>query len=297
MERTEKVGLGVAAAGHILLFGALSLGWLMKSAPLPPPPPPVDVSLVDDVGLHSQAQQSQVAPTAATAPDTGPAEEAPPPPPVVKEKAPEPAPPVKQPEAAPPPKPSPKPAPPEPKKVARPTPEKAPTPPKRSTSSLSDVMADIHAEGKTADAKGKKQRASVLGDDFRKSLAQGVTKTNSDAPQAARMSAQAMASIASAIQRQVQPCANRQVSPGPGAEQIRVTIRLRLNQDGSLAARPTVDTAADGVDDDNRRYLPRVRDLAIATFVGCAPLRGLPQELYNVPNGWANFAMRYKLPG
>ena len=110
------------------------------------------------------------------------------------------------------------------------------------------------------------------------------------------MNAQAMMDIGSKITQQVQPCANRQVKPGPGAERIRVTIRLRLNRDGSLAADPQV-VAHDGVDDENSRYQDRVDDNAIATFKGCSPLRGLPPELYDVPRGWSNFVMRYKLPG
>jgi hypothetical protein len=109
------------------------------------------------------------------------------------------------------------------------------------------------------------------------------------------MSGQARADIGSAILRQVQPCANQQVKPGPGAERIRVTINLRLNRDGSLAARPRV-TDVSGVDDDNRRYADRVEDLAVATFTGCSPLRGLPAELYDVRGGWSNFSLRYKLP-
>jgi hypothetical protein len=109
------------------------------------------------------------------------------------------------------------------------------------------------------------------------------------------MSGQARADIASAINRQVQPCANQQVKPGPGAERIRVTINLRLNRDGSLAARPRV-TGQTGVDDENQRYADRVNDLAVATFTGCSPLRGLPAELYDVKGGWSNFSLRYKLP-
>jgi hypothetical protein len=105
-----------------------------------------------------------------------------------------------------------------------------------------------------------------------------------------------VANIGSAILRQVQPCANRQVTPGPGAERIRVTINLKLNRDGTLKSRPTISDHA-GVDDDNRRYVARVDDLAIATFVGCSPLRGLPDDLYDVQNGWSNFSLRYKLPG
>ncbi|WP_267383445.1 cell envelope biogenesis protein TolA, partial [Sphingomonas sp. GC_Shp_2] len=152
-------------------------------------------------------------------------------------------------------------------------------------------------KGKDATAKATRPHGSRLGDDFLKGLADAPAKpAPAAAAPAAKVGAQQMADIGSAISRQVQPCANRQVQPGPGAERIRVIINLRLNRDGSLAARPRI-TGHDGVDDENQRYLARVDDLAIATFTGCAPLRGLPDSLYDVQNGWSNFTMRYKLPG
>ena len=122
------------------------------------------------------------------------------------------------------------------------------------------------------------------------------SKSKTATPQGAVMSQQAMMDIGSKIKQQVQPCANRQVNPGPGAERIRVTIRLRINRDGTLASRPSIE-GHDGVDADNNRYQRQVDDRAIATFMGCQPLRGLPPELYDVPNGWSNFLLRYKLPG
>ncbi|MEA3011751.1 MAG: hypothetical protein QOD42_296 [Sphingomonadales bacterium] len=109
------------------------------------------------------------------------------------------------------------------------------------------------------------------------------------------MSTAAAASIAQAIQRQIQPCADRQVNPGPGAERIVTPISLRLNRDGSLVGRPRVGRQR-GLDDENSRYAQRVADLAVNAFVSCAPLRGLPQELYDVPRGWSNFTMNYRLP-
>jgi hypothetical protein len=51
-----------------------------------------------------------------------------------------------------------------------------------------------------------------------------------------------------------------------------------------------------GIDDENERYVDRVEDLAVATFTGCSPLRGLPADLYDVKGGWSNFSLRYKLP-
>ena len=100
----------------------------------------------------------------------------------------------------------------------------------------------------------------------------------------------------SAIGRQVQPCADRQVYPGPGSERIATPIMLSLNRDGSLKGRPRVGQQR-GIDDENRRYAQRVADLAVNAFVSCAPLRGLPQELYDVPRGWSSFTMNYRLPG
>jgi hypothetical protein len=108
------------------------------------------------------------------------------------------------------------------------------------------------------------------------------------------MSAQAAASIGDAIKRQVQPCADRQSIPY-GAGEIVTQINLRLNRDGSLAARPRIirQLNADGA---NSRYAQRAADIAIAAFTQCSPLRGLPQDLYDVPRGWSNFTMNYRLP-
>ena len=150
--------------------------------------------------------------------------------------------------------------------------------------------------GSTQTASASRPRGSRLGDDFLKGLSAEPSRSTDPNPPAQRIGAQAAANIGSAIQRQIQPCANRQVSPGPGANRIRVAINLRINRDGSLAGRPTV-RGHTGVDDDNRRYVDRVDDLVIAAVVGCAPLRGLPPELYDVPGGWSNFTLRYKLPG
>ena len=102
-----------------------------------------------------------------------------------------------------------------------------------------------------------------------------------------------MAGIAQAIRRQVQPCADRQVNPGPGASRIQVRMRIRLFLNGRLKGAPEV-ISTSGVTDDNARYEERVKDLAVAAFVGCAPLTGLPAELYD--KGWSDFIMRYNLP-
>jgi hypothetical protein len=109
------------------------------------------------------------------------------------------------------------------------------------------------------------------------------------------MNAKAIANIGSLIRRQVQPCADRMVSPGPGASRIKVRINLQLNRNGSLRAKPKVEGVS-GLDDENRRYEQRVKEMAVAAFTSCAPLRDLPPELYAVSNGWSDFDMNYNLP-
>ena len=325
MERAEKVGLGVAAAGHVLLFGALSLGFLDTPNPVRLKPSPVEVSLVKDVALEAAAPAATEPPSTSVAPETGEPVDSPPPAPA---PAPEPAP---QPQPAPAPRPAPqpptpappKPAPPKPA-PARPAPKPAPAPkpvpqprpqPQRPTPAAEKAPARAarptqaasapakasqqaaqRGAGKTQTASAPKPRGGRLGDDFLNGLtAEKSSAKESDAPpSAARIDGRALASIVQAIARQIQPCADRQVDPGPGANAIVTKLNLKLNRDGTLAATPTM-VSQSGLTDENRRYARRVVDLGIAAFKGCSPLR-LPAEYYDTPNGgWNNINFNWKL--
>jgi hypothetical protein len=274
------------------LFTILSL---LPPSPPPPPVAPMDVTIADDVGLKAGAPNTTVDPAESKAPDIGNPEDSAPPAPA-EDKA-EPAPPKPQPEAAPPPKPAPV-AKPEPKKPAPPAPKPAPkAQPKPAVAApTKPAVKPGKGTGSTANAIKPKARGLNFGSDYFKGASSKPSPATGTAPKSATMSQQAAMDIGQKIKQQVQPCANRQVNPGPGAERIRVTIRLKINRDGTLASRPVI-VGHDGVDDDNRRYQRQVDDRAIATFMGCQPLRGLPAELYDVPNGWSDFSLRYKLPG
>ncbi|HEX4736614.1 MAG TPA: cell envelope biogenesis protein TolA [Allosphingosinicella sp.] len=290
MDRAEKTGLGISAAGHLALFAALSLGLAVTRLP-PPPAQPIEVSFEKDVGLTNAAPNPSPAPPAQSqAPEAGAPEEAAPPP--VETAKPQPTP-------APPPAETPRPA---PQKAEKPQPAKA-QPAKPTPAKPAAHAAPTPAPARPAPAKAAHEpragtavatRGTLLGHDFLKGIGSDPTPSKSQQAQAAVTGA-ARASIAAAIMRQVKPCADRMVNPGPGANRIRVTIALKLNRDGSLRARPTVEDAA-GVDDENRRYVERVKDMAVATFVGCSPLHDLPPDLYDVPQGWSDFALRYNLP-
>ena len=280
MDRAEAKGFGVALAGHGALLAALSLGLANVRQP-PLMNDPMEVSFVDEVALTS-ASPSTAPPPPSVAPDLGPPDE-PAPAPVIE---PAPAPPLPAPpkaaEARPVPKPAPKP---EPAKSAPAKAQPKPAPAKAQP-----------AKSASGSGKAEQPRGSRLGSDFLKGLGSDSAPARAQQPSGAVMSAVAMAGIVAAIKRQIQPCADRQVDPGPGANRIEVKLNLRLNRDGSLTARPRV-VSTSGVDDENARYEKRVTDLAIAAFTGCAPLRDLPDELYQTPKGgWSNFNMNYKLP-
>jgi outer membrane biosynthesis protein TonB len=267
MQRAEQTGLGISVVGHVALFAVLSLGLFAATKPMIPPTQPIDVQIVDKVGLTDTAPEPpKVAPAQSVAPEVGlpeettPAEPAPPAPaPVQRESV-----------APPQPTPAQKPA---PKVAAKPTPAK-PTPTKPAT--------------KPAVAPS---RGSLLGDDFRKGLTAAPSASTSQAPRVATIGPAQLAGLAAAIRRQVQPCADRIATPGPGAERITTKINLRMNRDGSFAANPSVVSQA--TDDDNARYGARVGELAKAAFVQCSPFE-LPPELYD---GWKNINLNYKLPG
>lgn len=273
MDRAEATGVGVSLAGHAAVLAALTLGF--ASSRLPPlSNQPIEVSFVDEIGLESAVPQpSSEAPAQSVAPELGAPEEATPEPEPVPE--------------------------PEPKAKAKPEeavkPEPAPTKAKPKERAA-PAKAEKRTETKAA-AKQERTRGSRLGSDFLKGLGLEANQSKSPTPSGAVMSAAAMTGIVAAIQRQIQPCADRSVNPGPGANRIVVKLNLRLNPDGSLAARPKV-VSFSGVDDENNRYQNRVADLAIAAFTGCSPLRELPKDLYDTSRGgWSNFNMNYKLPG
>ncbi len=307
MERSEQVGLGIAAAGHVLLFGLLSVGFLATPNPLKLASKPIDISLVDDVALEAAAPAQTEAPEASVAPDPGPPEDAAPPPEAVPETvvAAAPTPPPPAPAPPPPPRPAPvskptpvkpalaKPTPPKPVAAkpapAKPTPAK-PAPARPRPDRLASLVAGA---GSDAAAPRPRPRGSQLGADFRKGLAITPERGNAPTPRAATVSASAVAGLGDAIARQVQPCANRIPNPGPGANLIRSKLRLRMNADGTLATRPTL-TGQTGVNDTNQRYAQRVGELAMSAIIQCAPYE-LPDELYEA--GWKDIIINYRLPG
>lgn len=263
MDRADATGLGVAVIGHVALFGLLSLSLIHKPKPLPPTDS-VEVQLVDDVGLRSaQPKPATEEPAPSFAPDVAPPAPAPAPTPqpVVKEKAP-PTPALQPAHVAAPPKPS----------------------------HLAQDLALAAATQTATKPHGARLSANFLDD-----ISDKPSTSTSKTPKAATIDAHAIASISDALRRQVQPCADRALDPGPGASRITTKLNLHFNKDGSFAAQPQM-IGQTGVDDENRRYAQRVRELAVAAYVQCAPYH-LPPELYadSTSRGWNNISATFRL--
>ncbi|WP_084583114.1 cell envelope biogenesis protein TolA [Sphingomonas azotifigens] len=305
MDRSERIGLGVSIAAHAAVFAALVLSFAKTPPQEPPKAIPIDISLADKVGLESSAPvpsqeelaakkspvEAPVEPEAAPAPAPEPEPQPAPPQP---QPAPQPKPQPPQPKPAPAEKPQPKPKPapaekPQPAKPAQPA--KSAPPSKAAPAKPSNAPSQSAATGSTR--RPVKPTGNLAGLD----LGRSNNKTNSTALQnpGSKASPEEMASFVGVIKRQIQPCANRQVTPGPGAERIRVLVRLHFNPDGSLAGDLDF-TGVQGTDSSNERYVERVKDLARAVFKGCTPIRGLPANLYAVPNGWKSLPFSYGLP-
>lgn len=256
MDSAERIGIGIAAAGHILLFGALSLGLLTTSKPKPPMNDPMEVQLVDEIGLRSAMPEPVVEPPAPSeAPEAGPPEEVAPAEPSPPKPEPTPAPPQPAPQPAPVPKPQPKPV------AAKPQPDESPR--------------------RRPDKPAEKPRGSRLGPDFLKGITPEKSTGKATTPRAATIDARAMAGLAAAIAAQVRPC---YVVPAGGTDagNIVTVLRLRFKPDGSIATAPTISEQS-GVTEANQAYARQMGEAARRAVLRCSPLR-LPAELYE--GGW-----------
>jgi len=288
MDRAERAGFGIAIAGHVLLFAILSLG-LVSTAKLPPPvSEPIDVQFVDAVGMRSAAPRKAAEPPAPSeAPEVGKPEEAAAPEPTPAPPEPKPAP--TPPRPAPAPKPEPRATPPKPAPEPKPAPKPQPKPAEKAAparpveASEPRRRPDHPAEtARPAPAAPAKPKGSLLGPNFLKGIVSEKSSGKAQTPRASTVSAQAMAGLAAAIKRQVQPCYELGSLQGTPAMQIVTVLRLRFNRDGTVSGTPSVEEQS-GVTGDNAGYRQQIADVARRAVLRCAPLR-LPPELYE--GGW-----------
>ncbi|MHA6769318.1 cell envelope biogenesis protein TolA [Sphingobium ummariense] len=304
MDRAETIGLGVATAGHVLLFGLLSAGFLATPNPLKLNSPPMDISLVDEVALKSTAPRiSTEPPPPSVAPEKGPTEDAAPAREPEPQPEPVPAPPKPQPKPTPPkevakpapPKPAPapklapakkevakapakpKPAPEKPAPKAKPAPEKTKAAAAAPTKSTARPKTDAPARA-SGQGKAEKPKGSLLGKDFLKGI-----DTNADAPRkpapppAAAMGTQQKAALDAEIRRQLKP--HWRPPSGADADQLVTLLEVRLDQSGRVIGTPEIIDQL-GVTASNRPQAKLHAERAIQAVKLASPFRNLPPEYY-----------------
>lgn len=238
LRNEEKIGLGAAVLLHGALVGVLALQTMRSEAPIFPER--INVSLATEVGLEAAApdpvpeSRAAVAPTIADNP--APAPEAAKPEPAARvQPAPPPKPPAKTATQQPAPT----------RERSRPDrtpPKQAVTPPKKTT--------------------GKPGGAPRIGDDFLAGKGSSTTTTETRAP-AQTIGPSELASLRSAVGRQVKIKWQGRVPQGPDAEKLVTRVRFRLNPDGTLAGEPEILGATTGVTDLNRNQVARHREEAV----------------------------------
>lgn len=273
MDRSEKTGLGVAIAGHVLLFGLLSASLLWRRPPTFSQPP-MDVTLATEAAMESAAPVITQRPAQSQAPEVGPPEEA-------AEAVPQHAP-APEPKAAPP---EPKPAPqPKPAEVSK------PQPPKPAAAKPQAKPAPEKTRGHEAAAAKPRERGSLLGPNFLKGITAEKTDSHTQAPRASKIGPQDVANISGLIKRQVQPCYDLGALAGTSAMSIVTVLNLKFRADGSVSSATLVDQ--NGVNGSNQQYARQLAELSRRAVLRCSPLKGLPADLYK--GGWENINFTFR---
>jgi outer membrane biosynthesis protein TonB len=269
MDRAEKAGFGIAAAGHLALLAALSLGFAATRLP-PPKAQPIEVSFVDEVAPTSQAPTPSVeAPAPKLAEEAGPPEPAAPPPlpapplPPQVQPSPQPRPVQAKPVSAPALAPTPRPAPPKPAPAAtaRPAPAK-PAPEARPAPATSAARPAPRSTGRLS--------GLLAG------LSDSDTKSRSTAAPAATAGPAVQASLRAEIQRQLKP--HWRAPTGADVELLRTQVTVTLSQSGAVVSIDNIATS--GETPSNRSQVKLHQEQAVRAVRLAAPFR-LPPEYYD----------------
>jgi len=275
MDRAEKLGLGAAIGGHVVLLGAMALG-LMMSNDRVKKPEAISVSLVGEIAEVSTAPDAIQEESAPPAPaEAEPAE--PPPSPAMQIERP-----VEKPQAKPVAKP-----------LTRDTPPPAKTAPKKV------AVKQPPAKTNTAPAKSGKgttpAKPGGLSKSFEDSInaigkAPGAGKAvgTPAAKSAAEVRRSVSVSLASQIRSRVRACA----PSGVEINKIETFVTLNLEPSGRLTS-VRFDKQV-GVNDSNQPQAAPLKDCILQAVRAASPFEGLDPEYHDV---WKTHALRLRATG
>lgn len=269
MDRVEKGALGVAALGHVALFGLLSVGFLATPNPNDLKSKPIEVSLTDEIALESGSPTPNADPKQIEAPEEGPLELAATPPP--------PAPPTPRVETTPPPRVEPAPAP-RPTERAKPAPPRPrTTPPAAKPEPRRNRLDSSIVENLRPQTKAGRPRASRLSRNMIEGATDSPSRGRDTTPPGSTASPAVKSALAAEIVRQLKP--HWRAPTGADADQLVTVVSARLNRDGSLSGTPEV-VSQTGVTASNRAQADLHKERAIRAVQLAAPFN-LPEEFYN----------------
>ena len=244
---TERQALLGAGAGHLLLLAALSIGWSLQTAPLPPAEEMIPVEFVEIAAAPRVVEAPAPSPKAAPQESAAPAPAPPAPPtPMITADA------IPLPDAKPEPKPE-TPAPSARRSDARPL----------DTSKLSNLI----------DKALPKARVKPL------DTSDLASKIAAAAPNTARVDPRAAATLGQAIKAQVAPCWNPPIG-GADVKKMTVIIRAEYGRDGRVIGTPSV-VSQTGATAGNSDYARAFAETARRAMLRCSPLT-LPANLYEL---------------
>lgn len=275
MDRAEKLGLGAAVGGHVVLLGAMALGLMMSAEPVTKPEA-ISVSLVGeiaDVSTAPDAIQEESAPPAPA--EAEPAE--PPPSPAMQIERP-----VEKPQAKPVPKPLPRETPPPAKVATKKVAVKQP-PAKTSTAAAKSGKGTTPAKPGGL-SKSFEDSINAIG----KAPGAGKAVGTPAAKTAAEVRRSVSVSLASQIRSRVRACA----PSGVEINKIETFVTLNLEPSGRLTS-VRFDKQV-GVNDSNQPQAAPLKDCILQAVRAASPFEGLDPEYHDV---WKTHALRLRATG
>lgn len=275
MDRAEKLGLGAAVGGHVVLLGAMALGLMMSAEPVTKPEV-ISVSLVGeiaDVSTAPDAIQEESAPPAPA--EAEPAE--PPPSPAMQIERP-----VEKPQAKPVPKPLPRETPPPAKVATKKVAVKQP-PAKTSTAAAKSGKGTTPAKPGGL-SKSFEDSINAIG----KAPGAGKAVGTPAAKTASEVRRSVSVSLASQIRSRVRACA----PSGVEINKIETFVTLNLEPSGRLTS-VRFDKQV-GVNDSNQPQAAPLKDCILQAVRAASPFEGLDPEYHDV---WKTHALRLRATG
>lgn len=275
MDRAEKLGLGAAVGGHVVLLGAMALGLMMSAEPITKPEA-ISVSLVGEIAEVSTAPDAIQEESAPPAPaEAEPAE--PPPSPAMQIERP-----VEKPQAKP---------------VPKPLPRETPPPAKTATKKV--AVKQPPAKTNAAPVKSGKgttpAKPGGLSKSFEDSInaigkAPGAGKAvgTPAAKTASEVRRSVSVSLASQIRSRVRACA----PSGVEINKIETFVTLNLEPSGRLTS-VRFDKQV-GVNDSNQPQAAPLKDCILQAVRAASPFEGLDPEYHDV---WKTHALRLRATG